>query len=78
MEAFDVATTAILDNLTKCECYAKIYNGPSESIENTPELKKRLESALPELYASLIVFSVKAETYFEAKCTYPPLLNYLY
>ena len=73
MEAFEVATTALLNNLLMCESYAKIYNGvllPSESTENTLQLKEKLESALPELYAAVIVFSVKAQTYFEDKCTY--------
>ena len=64
-----------------CEAYANIYNEvllPSESTENTSQLKEKLESALPELYAAVIVFSVKAKTYFEDKCMYLPLLNYLY
>ena len=81
MEGFDVATTALLDNLSMCEFYAGIYNGvplPSESTENTSQLKERLESALPELYAAVIVFSVKAKTYFEDNCMYLLLLNCLY
>ena len=83
MEGFDLATTALLENLSTCEFYAGIYSGvqlPSESTENTNtvQLKEKLESALPELYAAVIVFSVKAKTYFEAQCTYLPLLNCLY
>ena len=59
-----------------CEVYAGIYNGfilPSE----TEQLKEKLESALPELYAAVIVFAVKAKSYFEAKCMYLLLLNHL-
>ena len=75
MEGFDVATTALLDNLSMCEFYAGIYNGvllPSESTD-TLQLKEKLESALLELYAAVIVFSVKAKTYFEAKGTHLPV-----
>ena len=75
MEGFDVATTALLDNLSMCEFYAGIYNGvllPSGSTENTSQLKEKLESALPQLYAAVIVFSVKAKTYFEAEGTHYP------
>ena len=73
MEAFEVATTALLKNLSICELYAGIYNGvllPSGSTDNTLQLKEKLEYALPELYAAVIVFSVKAKTYFEDKCSY--------
>ena len=81
MEGFEVATTALLENLSMCEFYAGIYNGVllrSESTENTLQLKEKLESALPKLYAAVIVFSVKAKTYFEDKCMYLPLSNCLY
>ena len=58
--------------MTICEFYSEIYNGvvlPSQSTENRLKLQIKLDSALPELYAAVIVFSVKAGTYFEAKGT---------
>ena len=73
MEGFEFATAALLENLSICEFYAGIYNGVllhSESTENTLLLKEKLESALPQLYAAVIVFSVKAITYFEAEGTH--------
>ena len=72
MEGFEVATAALVEKLCICEFYSEIYNGvllPSQSTENTLQLQTKLESALPELYAAVIVFSVKAVTYFEAKGT---------
>ena len=77
MEGFEFATAALLENLSICEFYAGIYNGVllhSESTENALLLKEKLESALPQLYAAVIVFSVKAKTYFEAEGTHPPSL----
>ena len=77
MEGFEVATAALLENLSICEFYAGIYNGvllPSESTDNTLQFKEKLECALPELYAAVIVFSVKAKTFFEAKGTHFPSL----
>ena len=56
-----------------CHFYAGIYVGvllPSQSVEDGLKLQSMLESALPELYAAVIVFSVKARTFFEARGTY--------
>lgn len=73
IEGFEVAIAALLEKISLCEFYSGIYNGvlsfPSQSINNSP-FQIMLASALPELYAAVIVFSVKARTYFEAKCTY--------
>ena len=75
MEGFEVATAALLEKLSICEFYSEIYNGvllPSQSSDNRLQLQAKLEYALPELYAAVIVFSVKARTYFEAKGTHLP------
>ena len=53
-----------------CSFYAGIYIGPARSIGST-QLESMLDSALPELYAAVIVFAVKARAYFETKGTYP-------
>lgn len=61
-----MAIATLLEKLSICEFYAKIYVGarlPSQF----------LDSALPELYAAVIVFTVKARTYFKARGTYARL-----
>ena len=75
MAGYEVATGALLEKLSKCEFYSELYNGvllPSQSPENRLQLQTKLESALPELYAAVIVFSVKARTYFETKGMHLP------
>ena len=52
---------------------------PLQSTEGCVRIQGKLDSALPELYASVIVFTIKARTYFEARgtCSIPHmLLNY--
>ena len=61
-----------MEKISLCEFYSEIYNGvvlPSQSTENRLQIQTKLDSALPELYAAVIVFSVKAATYFQAKGT---------
>ena len=70
VEGFEVAIAALLEKISMCEFYSGIYNGvtlPSPSTENSSQLQRMLDSTLPDLYAAVIVFSVKARTYFEAK-----------
>ncbi|KAF8436097.1 hypothetical protein BGX38DRAFT_1215437, partial [Terfezia claveryi] len=53
-----------------CEFYAGIYVGvplTSGSAANSLQRQRMLENALPELYATVIVFAVKAHAYFEAR-----------
>ena len=75
MEGFEVAIATLLEKMSICEFYSGIYNGvplpsPSQSTANSSQLQGMLDSALPELYAAVIVFSVKARTYFEDKGTF--------
>ena len=42
----------------------------SQSTTDRQQLQKIVDSALPEFYAAVIVFAVKARTHFEAKGTY--------
>ena len=69
IEGFEVAIAALVEKMSICEFYARIYIGvslpPSHSTVNSI-----LDSALPELYAAVIVFAVKARTYFEDRGTY--------
>ena len=82
MEGFEVAVATLLDKMAICEFYYGIYNGASvQSTTKSSHLHSMLDSALPELYAAIVVFSVKARTYFEAKRTFwfrPPILIYVY
>ena len=56
-----------------CEFYAGIYVGAplsSQSTTNSLQRQRMLDSAIPELYAAVIVFAVKARGYFESRGTY--------
>lgn len=69
MEGIDVAIAVLLEKLSICEFYAGIYIGvplPSQTTPSHPELQGRLDSALPKLYAAIIVFAVKTHSYFKA------------
>lgn len=73
IEGFEVAVAAILEKMFICEFYSGIFNKvslASESTESNSPFQSVLDSALPELYAAVIVFSVKARTYFETKGMY--------
>ena len=68
IEGFDVAIAALLEKVSICEFYAGIFVPlPTHSTTNTLQRQSMLDSALPELYAAVIVFAVKARTYFEAR-----------
>ena len=70
IEGFEVAIAALLEKMAMCEFYSRIYSGvtlPSQSTVNSSQLQSMVDSALPDLYAAVIVFSVKARTYYEAK-----------
>ena len=62
----------LVEKISLCEFYAGIYSGVrlhSQSTEHNLQLQTMLDSALPELYAAVIVFEAKARTYFEARGT---------
>ena len=63
----------LLEKMSICEFYAGIYVGvplSSQSTANSLQRQNMLDSALPELYAAVIVFAVKARAYFEARGMY--------
>ena len=71
IEGFEEAIATLLEKMSKCEVYAGIYTGaplPSQSTANDIRRQSMLDSALPELYAAVIVFAAKARAYFEATC----------
>ncbi|RPB18295.1 hypothetical protein L211DRAFT_124964 [Terfezia boudieri ATCC MYA-4762] len=70
IEGLEVAIAALLEKMTICEFYAGLYVGApltSGSAANSLQRQRILHSALPELYAAVIVFEVKARAYFEAR-----------
>ncbi|KAF8428007.1 hypothetical protein BGX38DRAFT_1124153, partial [Terfezia claveryi] len=68
IEGFEVAIAALLEKMSICEFYAGIYVSAASGLAaNSLRRQRMLESALPELYAAVIVFAVKARAYFEAK-----------
>jgi len=72
IEGFEVAIAALLEKMSICEFYAGIYLGVPLSpwpVPSSQQLQIMLDSALPELYAAVIVFTVKARVYFEARGT---------
>ena len=73
IEGFEVAIEALLEKLSICEFYSEVYAGvalPSESTVNSQQIQNMVDIALPGLYAAVIVFAIKASTYFKARGTY--------
>ena len=67
-EGFEVAIAALLLYVSYMPRY--IYVGvslPSRSIGSGQRLQNMVDSVLPELYAAVVVFTIKARTYFEAR-----------
>ena len=66
IEGLEVALAALVEKVSICEFYAEMYYRVplgSQSII-------KLDSAIPELYAAVVVFTAKARGYFEAGGTY--------
>lgn len=61
----------IITSMNFGEAYAKVYmEGKGEKLEihmdeRTAEWRKKVDEALPRLYAAILVFSVKIQMYFE-------------
>ena len=73
IEGFETAIAAMLEKMTICEFYTEIYTNvslPLQSTANSLRLQVKLDSALPELYAAVIVFAVKARSYYESRGIY--------
>lgn len=67
LEGFEVAIVGLLEKMAMCEFYAGIqYKVPldPQSTENRQRLQTMLDSTLSGLYAAVIVFTVKAQTYY--------------
>lgn len=70
IEGFEMAIASLLEKMSISEFYTEIYVGVPLSTVNSQQLQGMLDSALPELYAAVIVFAVKARSYFEARGMY--------
>jgi len=69
-ESLEAATETIIAKMAICEFYANVYLETTQTgftLSNdqmTYSLQHSLDSALPEFYAAVLVFSVKARQYF--------------
>ncbi|KAF8421813.1 hypothetical protein EV426DRAFT_190016 [Tirmania nivea] len=70
MECFEETMVTIMDKMAVSAFYAGIYEEVELQIAvgDTDKLHEVLHMALPELYAAIIVFSIKARQYFDARC----------
>ena len=70
MECLEATVAILVEKMGICNFYASIYMCTGSSFEIP--LQKTLQIALPNLLASVIVFSVKAHQYFDAEGKYAP------
>ena len=70
MECFEATMATIMDKMAVSAFYAGIYTGVvlHTPIGGAGKLHEVLGVALPELYAAVIVFTIKARQYFNARC----------
>ncbi|KAF8421773.1 hypothetical protein EV426DRAFT_188014 [Tirmania nivea] len=68
MECFEEVMVTIMDKMAVSAFYAGIYTGVElQTMGDIDKLYEILNRALPEFYATVIVFTVKARQYFEAR-----------
>ena len=80
IEGLEVAVAALVEKMAICDFYAGIYFGVqlhSKSKGDSQQLRIILDTALPELYAAVIVFAVKARSYFEGGGMYLCGVNFI-
>ena len=70
MECFEATMVTIMDKMAVSAFYTGIYTGIGihSPMGDTGKLHEVLGVALPELYAAIIVFTIKARYYFNARC----------
>lgn len=73
MESLEAATVTIIAKMALCEFYARVYLETLKitlsAAQTTDSLEGILDLALPEFYAAVLVFSVKARQYFNPSNT---------
>ena len=72
MQCFEGTMVTIIDKMAVSALYVGIYigTGLQTAMGDTSKLRilEVLDLALPELYAAVIVFAIKARQYFDARC----------
>ena len=69
MECFEGTMVTIMEKMAVSTFYAGIYTKISlHTMGDINKLHEVLDMALPELYAAIIVFTIKARQYFDARC----------
>jgi hypothetical protein len=67
------ALKTIAVSMANCEFYASIFKGALNRQFENPETsmawERQLERALPEFYAAILIFSIKAKGYFTPSTT---------
>ena len=66
IEGLEAPIAVLVEKVSVCEFYAEMYH----RVRLGSQSSKKLHSALPELYAAVLVFAAKARDYFEAGGTY--------
>ena len=75
IESLEAAIETIVSKMAICEFYANVYVEILQmgltlaSDQMTHRLQESLDSALPEFYAAVLVFSAKARQYFDPSNT---------
>jgi len=70
MECFEGTMVTIMDKMAVSAFYTGVYTGIGlhTAMGDTGKLHNVLDMALPELYAAVIVFAIKARQYYDARC----------
>ena len=71
-ESLEAAAETIVAKMATCEFYANVYAETVIALSSdqmTCRLQQSLDTALPEFYATVLVFSVKARQYFDPSNT---------
>jgi len=67
VECLEAMTDTLVAKMAVCEFYSSVYGETLKtelsSTQLTNDLRKTLDLALPEFYAAVLVFSVKARQY---------------
>lgn len=80
MECLEAVTDTVVAKMAVCEFYSSVYGEGLKialsSTQLTDNLQETLGLALPELYAAVLVFSVKARQYLvPSNCKKPEFSN---
>lgn len=73
MESMSAALDTIAEHVGNCEFYARMYKDLLRKFSSGPRkndtIIQKLDTALPEFSASVLVFLAKAQVYFKTSFT---------